>query len=352
MHTQKLATTPRADSPRLRRNTARILASVLLLALTACGGSAEEDADGNPGSQTSATPVPDGVLTKAAAKRVVDAYEKTNNQANKIQDEGLLATVEGGQLHEQSKADYAAFDTWPKADQNAYRTAFVYEDREYLIPRQSPNTTWFAVQAKSSYGNGTRTLLFFDKVGSTYKMVMSLYTDNDDALPQIARDRHGLAEAVDPSQQIGQITPTELTAAFQDLYETGGQGEGKELASTDVTKAALKTYRTSEKSGAANGMATVKFFAEEPAHAKVYALRTASGGVLAAFPAAHTRETLLKPAYRSSHHLVPTDRQKALGVGLGQTALLTDEFQGQGLAILSQASARIAEMDLQHVDAR
>lgn len=295
--------------------------------------------------------MPRGVVTQAAAKRVVDAYERVNNRANKAQDENLLGTVEGGQVHEQSKADYATLKTWPKDEQKAYRTAFYYQERAYFIPRRG-EATWFAVRAKSSYGKRPTALMFFDKVGGTYKMVTSLYTGNDASIPRLSVDRDGFVQVADPSRSVGSLAPEDLTAAVQDLYISGGENEGKELASTAVTKDAVKTYLNSEKNGTANGMATLKFFAGKPAHSKVYALRTANGGVLAAFPAAHTREALLKPAYRSSHHLVPTERQKALGVGAGQTAVLTDEFQGQGLATLSPTGARITEIDLLHVDSR
>ncbi|CAM5359339.1 hypothetical protein SVIOM74S_07416 [Streptomyces violarus] len=48
--------------------------------------------------------------------------------------------------------------------------------------------------------------------------------------------------------------------------------------------------------------------------------------------------------------LVPNDEQSALGATRG--ALITDVFEGQGLAELTPKSARITAVDFQHVDAR
>lgn len=62
-------------------------------------------------------------MTEAVAKQVVDTFEKVNNRANKTRDEDLLATVESGQVREQSKADYATLKIWLKDEQKAYGTA-------------------------------------------------------------------------------------------------------------------------------------------------------------------------------------------------------------------------------------
>ncbi|MGW0719800.1 hypothetical protein ACWD3K_34360 [Streptomyces sp. NPDC002778] len=289
------------------------------------------------------------MVTQAATKRVVDTYERVNNRANKAQDEELLHTVEGGQVHEQSKADYATLKTWPKDEQKAYRTAFFYQERTYFIPRRG-EATWFAVKAKSSYGKRPTTLMIFDRVGGTYKMVMSLYTGNEVSIPRLAVDADGFAQVADPTKPVGSLAPDDLTAAVQDLYISGGVNEGKKLAPSEPKEQAVTAHHNSEKNGAADGMATLQFFAEAPAHPRVYALRTADGGVLAAFPAAHKREALLKPQYRSSHHLVPDERETTLGASQG--AVITDEIQGQGLAVMSTTGARVLEMDLLHVDSR
>ncbi|WP_328410810.1 hypothetical protein OG542_12930 [Streptomyces violaceus] len=309
------------------------------LALTACGS---ESAD------TGKAPAPQGVVSKATAKKVADRYEKVNNKANAAQDEKLLGTVEAGQVYAMDKAVYTLFDTWPKKDQKDYAKPFSYQDRTYVIPKKGTGD-WFAVQAKSSENNDERVLLVFDKVDGTYKMVLSLWAAAED-IPKPALDKDGLAKAVDPGTKIGGLAPTDIRTAYADYLETGGKKKGKALTSTQPIENAKKTYQRSSTEGAAEGKATEKFFAKAPADPSVYALRTADGGVLALLPLAHKQESLLKESYRSIANLVPNDEQSALGATSGP--LITDTFEGQGLAELTPKAARLTNVDFQHVDAR
>ncbi|MER7404324.1 hypothetical protein ABT373_17955 [Streptomyces sp. NPDC000070] len=331
-HTTRLVRLPRLKVAAVGITTA--------LTLTACGGQAASDSDTDD--------TPQGVVSRADAKKIADHYEAVNNKANAAQDEKLLGTVEAGQVYAMDKATYTLFGTWPKKEQKAYVKPFSYQDREYVIPRKG-TATWFAVQAKSSENSKNSVLLVFDKVGGTYKMVLSLWADGAEP-PKLAVDRHGLAEAVDPGTKVGKLAPSDLGAAYEDFLETGGKDEGKALTSTGPVENARKTYQRSSTKGAADGMATEKFFAKRPADPSVYALRTADGGVLALFPAAHKQESLLKEAYRSNAALVPNDEQSALGATRG--TLITDVFEGQGLAELTPKTARITAVDFQHVDAR
>ncbi|UOB10259.1 hypothetical protein MQE23_14800 [Streptomyces sp. HP-A2021] len=328
-------------SPHTRLVRFAALGATTALALTACGGQAASD------SGTENTP--QGVVTQAAAKKIADHYEEVNNKANAARDDKLLGTVEAGQVYAMDKATYTLFETWPKKEQKAYTKPFSYQDREYVIPEKG-TATWFAVRAKSSENSKNSVLLVFDKVGGTYKMVLSLWADSGEPLPKLAVDRHGLAEAVDPDTKVGKLAPAEVGAAYEDFLETGGKKEGKALASTEPVENAKETYERSSTEGAAGGKATEKFFTKPPADPSVYALRTADGGVLALFPAAHKQESLLKESYRSIADLVPNDEQSALGAPRG--ALITDTFEGQGLAELTPKSARITAVDFQHVDAR
>ncbi|MDG9713176.1 hypothetical protein [Streptomyces sp. DH10] len=327
-------------SPRTRLTRLAALGATTALTLTACGGQAASDS----GSEDT----PQGVVSKAAAKKIADHYEAVNNKANAAQDEKLLGTVEAGQVYAMDKATYTLFETWPKKEQQAYAKPFSYRDREYVIPEKG-TATWFAVRAKSSENSENSVLLVFDKVGGTYKMVLSLWADGEEP-PKPALDRHGLAEAVDPGTKVGKLAPSDIGAAYADFLETGGKKKGKALTSTKPLENAKKTYQRSSTEGAAGGKATERFFAKTPADPSVYALRTADGGVLALFPAAHKQESLLKESYRSIADLVPNDEQSALGATRG--ALITDVFEGQGLAELTPKSARITAVDFQHVDAR
>ncbi|MEU9956771.1 hypothetical protein [Streptomyces sp. NPDC050982] len=78
------------------------------VALTGCGGTTDEG-DGKAGTKDPASTAPKGAVTREQAAKVVDNYAAVNGKANKTRNAKLLATVEGGQVHEQSKADYKTF---------------------------------------------------------------------------------------------------------------------------------------------------------------------------------------------------------------------------------------------------
>jgi len=333
---------------RRRTNPALGMATAVAMAtLTACGGGS--DADGANGDASASATAPQGVLTAKAAAAVVDNYEKVNNKANAALGKDLLGTVEAGQLYAMDKATYTLVPTFSEKDQKAYRSPFTYQDRQYVIPAKGA-ATWFAVQAKSSDAGHNSSVMVFDKVDGAYKLVLTVWAEDGEAIPKLAVDKNGLAEAVDPDAKVGKFAPSDVGAAYEDLLETGGAKAGKNLASTAPVKEAEKTYQDSSTNGTADGIATKKFFAKPPADPSVYALRTADGGVLALFPLAHTQEILVKEAYRSSRSLVPSEEQSALGAVRGD--LITDRFEGKGMAQLTPKAARITALDWQHVDSR
>ncbi len=329
---------------RLPRLTAAAIGVTSALAVTACGAGGGSDSAKASGADAA----PQGVVSRATAEKIADHYQEVNNRANAARDEKLLGTVEAGQVYAMDKATYTLYETWPKKEQKAYAKPFSYQDRQYVIPEKGTGD-WFAVQAKSSDNTERSVLLVFDKVGGTYKMVLSLWADAEE-IPKPALDSHGLAEAVDPGSKVGGLAPSEVGAAYTDFLETGGKKKGKALTSTEPVENAAKTYQRSSTEGAAEGRATEMFFAKSPADPSVYALRTAGGGVLALLPLAHKQESLLKEAYRSNASLVPNDEQSALGAIRGP--LITDVFEGQGLAELTPKAARITTVDFQHVDAK
>ncbi|MDN3024787.1 hypothetical protein [Streptomyces sp. S.PB5] len=338
--------TSRPRPPYGRRLTATALGMATALTLTACGGGKASDGANGEGSASAA---PQGVVTEKAAAAVMDKYEKVNNKANAALDEKLLGTVEGGQVYAMDKATYTLVPTFSAKDRKAYGKPFSYQDRQYVIPEKGTGD-WFAVRASSSENAKSSVLLVFDKVDGTYKMVLSLWADSGEPFPELAVGQGGLAQAVSADTKVGKLAPSDVATAYEDLLATGGTKEGKSLASTEPVKNALKTYKKSSTEGGADGAATEKFFTKPPADPSVYALRTADGGILALFAASHTQETLLKPAYRSNASLVPSDEQAALGATRG--AVITDEFQGQGVAELTPKAARITAVDFQHVDSR
>jgi len=303
------------------------------LALTACGAGSDTGAAGK--STASTSPAPRGVITTAAAKAVVDSYESANNRANKARDEKLLATVESGQLNEQSAADYKQWATWSAKDKKEYGTSFFYQNRTYYIPAVGA-ADWFAVKATSSYGDHPETLLFFDKTGGTYKMTMAFYTPKAEPFPEIAVDKYGFAQVAQPSRKVGKRSPSELGGLYEDFFESGGTKKAaKEFTSTDASTESTKVYKE-RNNGKLAPYTTKKYFAQDPAHLTVYALKLAGGGVVTAFPTAHTQEVMLKPQYMSSFQLGPSDAEAVYDPS--KRTVITDEFQGQGLAEMRPTS--------------
>ncbi|MBC9723603.1 hypothetical protein [Streptomyces sp. TRM68367] len=332
------------SAPRRRPLTLIALGVTTALTLTACGGGSGSGDDDSPVANASAAPK--GVVTKEAAKKIVDTYEQVNNRANKTQDEKLLATVEAEQVHEQSRADYKLMKTKSAKEQKEYRSPFSYTDRTYYLPAAG-TATWFAVKAKTidSKDDG---LLIFDKVGSAYKMVAALYLDP--AIGRIAVDRNGLATAFDPAKRVGALAPNQLGAAYEDFFETGGTKAAKQLATTKTTEESVQVYKDRD-SGDLSKFATKKFFGQDPAHPEVYALQLAGGGVVAVFPTAHTVEKLLKEPYRGSHQINPNKEEAVFN----STAriIITDEFQGQALAELTpQGKPKVMALEYRMVDSR
>ncbi|MGP4049365.1 hypothetical protein [Streptomyces sp. 2A115] len=315
-----------AHHPR-RRPTALLSLSVLAAAaLSGCSAGTDE-----PGTdRAAARPAPKGVITVDAARATVDAFEKANNEANTIRGsrgERLLGTVEAGQVHEQSLADYEQIKTWSKDDQKEYGTPHFYTARKYHIP--DADESWFAVTVTVT-ATKSDGLLIFDKVDGRFKMVASVYADENTPIPEIAVDR-GLATAVDPSKRVGTLTPNQLADAFEDLAETGGKKKGQQLAPTKATKEFTKNYTNRTKVKAAS-FATVKHFDGKPAHPKVYALRLADGGVLALFPSAYTIEYLHK-RFMNGGTIIPGPAEAVYNSE--KRPLITDEYQGQALATLT-----------------
>ncbi|RPE39010.1 hypothetical protein EDD90_1963 [Streptomyces sp. Ag109_O5-1] len=331
-----------------RRSLAVTVISVnAVIALSACSGTGNPAADTT--TATSTAPVPRGVVSRSEAAAVVDHYEEVNAQANKTQNAELLGTVEGGQLYEQSKADYRFFPTWPKRDQAYYKKAFTYRDRSYYIPE---GQSWFAVKATAS-GSKDQALLVFDKTTDRrFKMVAAIYSDSTSQIPAIDTGNHGLATAVAPSTRVGALAPDQIAGAYEDLYATGGKNAGTQLASTTATRTVLKTYR--ERTTYKNAKyATLHWETAQPTRPRIYALRLRDGGALVVFPTAHNRMEQLKDGYiyKGYIKLVPGSQQ-AVYNKTPRVAIL-DELQGQALAALTPSGKpAVLGVEYRMVDSR
>ncbi|MEU6351582.1 hypothetical protein ABZ896_19940 [Streptomyces sp. NPDC047072] len=337
-------------APRLRRMCVLALGAGTALTLAACGSGSDTGAAAKPAASKS--PAPQGIITIAAAKAVVDSYESANNRANKARDERLLSTVESGQLNEQSAADYKQYPTWSAKKKKEYGTSFFYQNRTYYIPAAG-TASWFAVKATSSYGDHPEALLIFDKTGGsgTYKMTMAFYTPKDEPFPTIAVDKYGLAQVANPSQKVGERSPSELGGLYEDFFESGGTKKAaKVFASSDSSKESTKVYQE-RNDGKLAAYTTKKYFAQDPAHPTVYALKLAGGGVVTGFPTAHTQEEMLKPQYMSSFQIGPNDEEAVYDQS--KRTVITDTFQGQGLAEMSPASKpKVLSIEYRMTDSR
>ncbi|MFI1408706.1 hypothetical protein ACH4Y0_02015 [Streptomyces sp. NPDC020707] len=331
------------------------LSTAVALALGACDTDSDTDSAGSPAPSASRTPAPKGAISKASAQQVVDHFQAVNNAANAAQDAKLLGTVEAGVPYAQDQGVYKQWKTWTAKKQKTYASPFAYKNRQYIIP--AAPATWFAMTATSSAGNKSRGMFVFDKAdGGPYKLSGAIWLDKKTTLPKIAIDRHGLAESVDPAQQVGALPPNRLRTAYEDLWETGGAQGGKKLASTAETKEAISSYRHYKAHGTGKDDQTGKnvadswFVTTEPASSTVYALRLANGGVLAVAGTAHTQKTVVKPQYPNGY-LRAGDAQIALGAnGSGEISAINDMYQGQLLAVFTPQRAQVIDSEWEQVD--
>ncbi|MGW4951557.1 hypothetical protein [Streptomyces parvulus] len=339
---------PATRARRLHRLTIVGLSAGTALSLTAC--QAGDDSAGDaPRSTPKQSTAPRGLLSKDAATQALDTYVKVNNRANATRDPKLLNTVEDGQVYEQSSADFEQWNTMTKKDQKWYKTAFYYEGREYLIPSSDSGAGWFAVKTRSSSDTKKRDiLLILDKVDGTYKVVMSLYTD--ERLPKIAVDKNGFISPADPSAKVGTLAPDGLSNAYEDFFETGGKTAGTTFAATEATRGSLDAYKSGP-GGELKSYAVEKNFAMKPANPKIYALKLADGGTLAIFPTAHSSELMLKPQYMSQFDITPGKKEAVYNDA--KRDIVTNEYQGQALAVLQPKSKpRVMGIEYRLVDSR
>ncbi|MDX2544245.1 hypothetical protein ACOT81_21755 [Streptomyces sp. WI04-05B] len=296
-------------------------AVAVALALTGCGAGSKDSADG-----ADASPVAKGAVTEAQAAKILGTYESVNNKANAQQDSALLGTVEGGQLYEQSKADYRLFATKSKKEQAEYRKPFHYTGMKYWIPA---GKDWFAVTTKAS-DSKSEALLVFGKEYDDWKMMSAVYSEVP--LPAIATDDSGLATAVDATTRVGTLAPNQISAAFEDLYATGGTKAGAGIShTTEVAKDAIETH-TKRDSGKNAKFATTAYVTTPTEFDTVYALRLKDGGVLAALPTAHASQFVMKAAYRENYDITPTEVESVFNGRERDTVVNT--YQGMALATL------------------
>ncbi|MEW2218860.1 hypothetical protein AB0939_06015 [Streptomyces sp. NPDC006990] len=260
-------------------------ASGLLLMVAGCSGSGTGAAasSAGPADKKEHTPAV-GVVNRAQAGKLVDHYEKVNNEANKKSDPRLLSTVEGGAVFEQSKATYKMQKNWTAAERADYRKPFHYVDRKFYLPRKG-TADWFAMVAYSKNTGEKKKgkypgILIMEKQGGDWKMVAGSYSQST-WLPRLAEDEKGFAEAVsDTSKKAGALSPDSLSGKLLELYTEQGSARGGFRTSKTTESLRKIPGRQNE---LLNPHGEAVFSRGEPTHEKIHALRTADGGVFAVF---------------------------------------------------------------------
>lgn len=327
--------------PARRWRTMPLFAVAAAAALSGCASDGTSTHDGPASAPATATTAPRGVVTRAEADQIVDHYQEINNKANKTLDASLLATVEAGQLYARSKADYEQFGTLSAKEKKDYGTPFYFTRRSFYIP---PTGNWFAATAST---NGTNhTFMIFEKsadTGGTWKKVISLFPQQPLPTPQT---KGGLAVPADADTPVGNLAPSGVTNAVEDLFASGGTKDGSKLShANDNAKAILKTYK--ERGAHLGSQATVNFFPITPTHDKTYTLTTSSG-VLAITSLAHKEETLVTNA---GLQITPGKTESVYNKT--PRAVVVDSFQGETVVHLPrQGKPEILDYRYALVDSR
>jgi hypothetical protein len=119
----------------MRRIVALAAAVVPAVVLAGCGSAG--------GSSTSSSPAA-GVVTEAGAQQVLSHYVTVNNQSNKLRQDSLLATYEGGSSYQIDAGDYRWTLTSDPSNKNY--SVQSYTGPQFFIPQQSGYPAWFAVR--------------------------------------------------------------------------------------------------------------------------------------------------------------------------------------------------------------
>ena len=86
------------------------------------------------------------MITRAAAQRVLAAYTTTNNQANKLRNDGLLAAIETGSSYQMDAGGYRFLRASDPA--GADYAPMELTDPSFYIPRQAASAFphWFVAE--------------------------------------------------------------------------------------------------------------------------------------------------------------------------------------------------------------
>ncbi len=227
------------------------------------------------------------LVTVAEANRIVDTYQRLNNEANAKRSAALLAKSEGGAMLAFDRAYYTQAAGLDPKEVATNLGPFVYVHRAFFVPPAAAKADWFVLRAQGAdfkdgkqgavWSTDTRYLVF-RRTGAGWRAVAVgdfSGTEQKDA-PRLALDPGGLAEVVDPAARKGTTAPAQLADMVADLYATGGARFT--LATTKARDRAASVYNN--RNADFEGHAYADYKKAAPRDGTTYALRTADGGAL------------------------------------------------------------------------
>ncbi|WP_413754804.1 hypothetical protein [Streptomyces sp. MMBL 11-3] len=344
-----------------RRRTATLAAAAALTLSAGCGlGTDRDDPPSAPRTAATTTAAaPKGAVTRDEAKQLLARYVATNNRANALQGRStspseqarkLLATVEGGQLLEQSTADYKSWRTKTAKEKEKYATPFYYVDPVVHAPA---GERWFAIEVTVD-PTGWKGLVVFDQVdGKGWRTVatVALGGKKNSRLPApIATNRAGWARAVNATTRSGRLAPNQIADAYEDFFVSGGTGAGQALAPSASTDHAREVYQERNLHNGSKA-ATKSFEQTDARHQQIYALKLRDGSTLAVVPSAHHQLYVLKKEFILRAKIIPTKEEAVFNPA--KRIAVVDEFQGMLLAHLpTSGKPRVLSHEFRMVDSQ
>jgi hypothetical protein len=265
---------------------------------------ASQPTPGVRGGGTTPAAAEPAALTKAAAARILARYWQVNNTANESRSDTLLKTVEAGSSYSMDAGTYRMGRVTDPA--NRQYPAFTAPNATYYIPRQPAGVypRWFAARvtyanlAAPQHATGAGYVLFTQAAkNAPWKNVLEPYMlPGTGPGPFIETDAHGYAIAASASDEAGlSVTSAqvqEATAGSLDGSSATVRNPGNLADLRDEAYFSGKLPAGSTDTG------------KHAASGRVFALKTAGGGVLA-FYALRAQLTLAPPPGQTFQVAIP-----------------------------------------------
>jgi hypothetical protein len=244
-------------------------------------------------------------LTKADAERILARYWQVNNTANESRSDTLLKTVEAGSSYSMDAGTFQMDRVTDPANRRQY-TAFTAQNATYYLPRQPAGVypRWFAARvtyanlAAPQHSTGAGYVLFTQAAkNAPWKNVLEpCMLPGTGPGPFIETDSHGYAIAASASDEAGLSV---MSAQIQEAT-----AESLDSSSTTVKNPRNLADLRDEAYFAGKLPAGSTDTGKHSASGRVFALKTAGGGVLA-FYALTAQLTLAPPPGQTFQVSIP-----------------------------------------------